>query len=280
MKAQPSHLLNVSTISWLGASAVLSSAIVIGGSRPDSARPSDGGRVAVYAQDAAEAELGAVGLVVEQLSRTKIDTVRGEDLSGLVLQRINERTPWPLGEAQPAEYVAILDLDDTAESGIVTVRRVSTTQAVARATWNAQDKSAGDFSAWASAVVSLVADPPRVISSRRGGLVINTGTDRGLRSDQVLEVFIVGDEQIDLETGELMPGTEELVGRIRLTSAVERLAEAEVISGDRERIRVGSICRPLVREAEFDRTSPEALSPDARSGDLPEEKDGSSAGEP
>jgi len=81
-----------------------------------------------------------------------------------------------------------------------------------------------------------------------GQLVINQGGKRISRGS-ILDVFVQGEEIIDVDTRESLGRTESQVATIRIEKVTPTISYARLIKGDLNKISVGLICR--LRKAEY-----------------------------
>lgn len=208
---------------------------------------------AVIASDDGEASLRLAGSVSERLAGaervSRMDAAPGSGLEVWVL----DPSPWE-GEP-PTDLVALVGVieADGLSYGAAEVYELASARLLSRAAFSPAPSDVSAGATWVdevagrlAGVVSLAATPAEVISSRRGGLVLNAGTRDGLRAGQSLDAYRPGEERVDLETGEIVRGDEVLVGRVVVTRVVEGIAEAEVTSGDPSSLRVGTLCRPAI----------------------------------
>lgn len=82
-----------------------------------------------------------------------------------------------------------------------------------------------------------------------GQLVINQGGKR-ISKDSVLDVFVQGEEIIDVDTKESLGRTESQIATIRIEKVTPTMSYARVVKGDIDKISVGLICR--LRKVEFE----------------------------
>jgi hypothetical protein len=89
--------------------------------------------------------------------------------------------------------------------------------------------------------------PMKVVSrNRRGNITINRGSDGGLKLGQVLDVFYVGDELIDPDTGKSLGSEEEYVGRVEVIRINPKFTVTKIVKEEDSTnapIGVGDILR-------------------------------------
>ncbi len=72
--------------------------------------------------------------------------------------------------------------------------------------------------------------PMKVVKrDRRNNIIINRGTDGGLKVNDLLEVFYAGEELVDPDTGESIGSSEEYVGRIQVTRINPKVTFAKIV---------------------------------------------------
>lgn len=78
-------------------------------------------------------------------------------------------------------------------------------------------------------VIAEIGDEPwygRVVTVREGQIYINAGSDSGIQAGDVLEVFRVGEELVDPETGLNLGQIEEKLGQLEVSSVEEKFSIA------------------------------------------------------
>ncbi len=98
----------------------------------------------------------------------------------------------------------------------------------------------------AKQVVDSIIDrlyPIRIASKNIiGQLIINQGGKR-ISQGSVLDVFVQGEEIIDVDTKESLGRTENQIATIRIEKVTPTISYARLIKGDMDKISVGLICR-------------------------------------
>ena len=84
--------------------------------------------------------------------------------------------------------------------------------------------------------------PIKVIKVSSNGVVLNRGRGVGIEVGNQCLVMHQGEAIVDVDTGELLGGSEEQVGLIEVTSVEGKFSKAKIISGAM-RIQYGDICR-------------------------------------
>lgn len=89
--------------------------------------------------------------------------------------------------------------------------------------------------------------PPRVISVGKNGktLTINKGDDTDIYVGQIYEIFAIGEEMIDPDTGESLGCEEEFVGKARVTRVNAKFSQAEILENNG--IEKNGVARPVVQ---------------------------------
>lgn len=89
--------------------------------------------------------------------------------------------------------------------------------------------------------------PPRVLSVGKSGTVtINKGEDTDIYVGQIYEIFAVGEEMIDPDTGESLGCEEECVGKVKVTRVNAKVSQAKILENNG--IEKLAVARPLVQE--------------------------------
>lgn len=92
--------------------------------------------------------------------------------------------------------------------------------------------------------------PPRVLSVSKNGktVTINKGEDTDIFKGEVYEIFALGEELVDPDTGEVLGAEEEYVGKVKVTRITAKFSQAKVLED--EGIEKGCVARPLEENAE------------------------------
>ncbi len=75
-----------------------------------------------------------------------------------------------------------------------------------------------------------------------GQIILNQGGQR-MKNDMLLDVFTMGKEIIDNDTGESLGRTESQVATLKIENVTHTMSMAKVVAGDVSKVSVGSICR-------------------------------------
>lgn len=84
----------------------------------------------------------------------------------------------------------------------------------------------------AEKIANRVADvifPPKVVSRRDKQITINRGDGTDIAVGQIWNVFAVGEELIDPDTGENLGREEVLVGKVKITGVLPKTSSAEIL---------------------------------------------------
>lgn len=105
--------------------------------------------------------------------------------------------------------------------------------------------------------------PVKVVATTDGVITLNRGQGGGLAPGDLLDVFTLGGELLDPDTGEVLGREEQRLGRLRVTEVLERVTRA-VPHEDQGlgAIPAGAVCRKVAR--------PEAPAPEPQRGGPPE----------
>jgi hypothetical protein len=68
-----------------------------------------------------------------------------------------------------------------------------------------------------------------VVTVREGQVYVNAGSESGIQAGDILEVFRVGEELVDPETGLNLGQIEEKLGQLEVTSVEEKFSIARTI---------------------------------------------------
>lgn len=92
--------------------------------------------------------------------------------------------------------------------------------------------------------------PPRVIAVGKDGktVTINKGDDTDIYVGQIYEVFALGEEMIDPDTGESLGREEEYAGKVRVRRVNAKFSQADVL--ENVGIEKNGVARPAVSEPE------------------------------
>jgi curli biogenesis system outer membrane secretion channel CsgG len=79
-----------------------------------------------------------------------------------------------------------------------------------------------------------------------GTVILNGGSQRGLKTAQELEVFTLGAPIADPDTGDVIAHQNgQLLGRLRITEVQDRYSMASIVTGKAEALQVGQRCRKV-----------------------------------
>ena len=81
----------------------------------------------------------------------------------------------------------------------------------------------------------------RIVKVSDGKVYINVGADAGVKKGEVFEVYTVGEELIDPETGLSLGAEERYAGKIKIGKAEKKYATATILEG--ERFQRGDVVR-------------------------------------
>jgi curli biogenesis system outer membrane secretion channel CsgG len=90
--------------------------------------------------------------------------------------------------------------------------------------------------------------PAKVVAVTDTQITINRGQGSGIAPNQVWEVFALGNEMIDPDTGTSLGHEEVKIGEIQITSVLPEFSEARAI-GENHGIDRGAIVRPKLQPA-------------------------------
>ncbi|MBM3861759.1 MAG: hypothetical protein FJ395_19215 [Verrucomicrobia bacterium] len=90
--------------------------------------------------------------------------------------------------------------------------------------------------------VTDVIFPAKIIAKINKQVTINRGDGTGIAADQIWNVFAIGKELKDPDTGEILGVQEEEVGKVKITSVLPKVSNAEILGEDRG-IAEGAILR-------------------------------------
>lgn len=91
--------------------------------------------------------------------------------------------------------------------------------------------------------------PIKVIGWSDGTAFLNRGEGGGLKVGDLLDVFNVGDELLDPDTGASLGATETKIGVARVTSVEPKFSKAQPVQGNVVSFPKGSICRKAKEQA-------------------------------
>lgn len=96
----------------------------------------------------------------------------------------------------------------------------------------------------AFSIVDFIA-PAKIIAVNKKGIAsINKGKDTDIRKGQIYDVFEVGEEMIDPETGESLGKEETLIGKVKVIGCLPKFSRAKIISQEEGyEIGVGNVVR-------------------------------------
>lgn len=91
--------------------------------------------------------------------------------------------------------------------------------------------------------------PPRVLSVGKNGktVTINKGEDTDIFVGQIYEIFALGDEMVDPDTGEVLGCEEEYVGKVKVSGVRAKFSQAEILENNG--IEKNAVARPLAQDA-------------------------------
>jgi hypothetical protein len=98
----------------------------------------------------------------------------------------------------------------------------------------------------ADKIANRVADvifPAKIIAKIAKQVTINRGDGTGIAADQIWNVCAVGKELKDPDTGEVLGVQEVVVGKVKITSVLPKVSNAEIL-GEDNGIAEGAIVRP------------------------------------
>ena len=72
----------------------------------------------------------------------------------------------------------------------------------------------------------------KIVKVSNGEVYINVGTDAGIRKGEVFEVYRVGEELIDPDTGLSLGAEEDYAGKIKIKNAEKKYAIATILEGE------------------------------------------------
>lgn len=84
--------------------------------------------------------------------------------------------------------------------------------------------------------------PIKIISLADGVATLNRGEGGGLDVGQILDVYQVGDEIVDPDTGDSLGFEEHKVGRLQVTDVLQRFSKAQIVETSAP-LTKGAICR-------------------------------------
>ena len=119
--------------------------------------------------------------------------------------------------------------------------------------WNPAQVRDAFISLVANDVVAAIIDrvyPIRVAAVQEDGqVIINQGSQR-IKAGMLLDVFTMGKEIFDTDTGESLGRIESHVATIEIQRIAHTLSVAKVVAGDGSKVTMGSVCR--IREEKRD----------------------------
>lgn len=128
--------------------------------------------------------------------------------------------------------------------------------AIERRYWTAADYKDLIFSKATTQVGNAILAgiyPIKVIKVSSTGVVLNRGKGVGIEVGDRCQIVHQGEAIIDVDTGESLGGTEELVGLAEVTTVDGKFSQAQIISGALQ-IKYGDICR--LQKTEFREPEP------------------------
>jgi curli biogenesis system outer membrane secretion channel CsgG len=103
----------------------------------------------------------------------------------------------------------------------------------------------GELAIKAAGRVVDIIYPPRVIGLAADVITINRGEGSGVAVDQTWEVFALGKEMVDPDTGVSLGREEVKLGEIAITDVLPKFSKARLL-GDNRGIEVGAVVRPKI----------------------------------
>lgn len=96
----------------------------------------------------------------------------------------------------------------------------------------------------AFSIVDFIA-PAKIIGvNKKGVATINKGRDTDIEKGQIYDVFEVGEEMIDPDTGESLGKEETLIGKIKVIACQPKVSRAKIISQEEDyEIGIGNVVR-------------------------------------
>ncbi len=91
--------------------------------------------------------------------------------------------------------------------------------------------------------ITRVVFPPKVIHKKGSQVTINRNEKSGFSINQLWDVYEVGEDLIDPDTGENLGGSESLIGKIKISRVLPKFSVAEILED--EGIAIGSILRKV-----------------------------------
>ncbi|HWK71824.1 MAG TPA: CsgG/HfaB family protein [Burkholderiaceae bacterium] len=90
--------------------------------------------------------------------------------------------------------------------------------------------------------VGEIINPPKVVGVHNGKVIINRGAGIAA-AGQTYDIYSVGEELVDPDTGETLGATEENIATIRIVDVKPKLAYGEIVKGSADAVEKGAIAR-------------------------------------
>jgi curli biogenesis system outer membrane secretion channel CsgG len=114
------------------------------------------------------------------------------------------------------------------------------------AEWDSAQVRDAFISLVANDVIAAIIDrvyPIRVAAIQEDGQVILNQGGQRMKNGMLLDVFTMGTEVIDNDTGESLGRIESHVATIEIQSIAHTLSAAKIVAGDVSKVSIGSVCR-------------------------------------
>ncbi len=144
-----------------------------------------------------------------------VDTQTGQIIAADQARAVHEWKVGPRNSAHPAEFPA---------EEIDTIQRIAVREAVCK--------------------ILGVLYPMKVMKASQTQVYVNRGEGGCIEKDKLYDVYSLGEELIDPDTGESLGAQETKVAVIRVTEVLAKFSKAVVVDGAWSGIAVGMICRP------------------------------------
>jgi len=177
--------------------------------------------VVSYSDITQRRELETLGRVIEK-----------RDISISVVSKLYNSTNGKIQES----YESNANFSDAQERGKLSSSEKLITNDVLR---NVSSKISEDIG---QAMVEMVY-PPKVIRKKGSQVTINRNQKTGIKLNQIWDVYEVGEDLIDPDTGVNLGKSEDLIGKIKITRVLPSYSVGDIIKD--EGISVGHILRKL-----------------------------------